>query len=83
MLNIKRTTKRWEAIKVFNRRAQVVITSVRIGYTYLTYSYHLEPPRCANYDLTLTVPHILHCKCWFQMGLVIYFSKGLTGLFFK
>jgi ribonuclease HI len=26
MLNIKRTTKRWESIKVFNRRAQVVIT---------------------------------------------------------
>jgi hypothetical protein len=25
----------------------------------------------------------LYCKCWFQMGLVIYFPKGLTGVLFK
>jgi hypothetical protein len=44
MLNIERTTKRWESIKVFNRRAQVLITRMRmrIGHT------------------TLTVPHILY-----------------------
>jgi hypothetical protein len=49
---------RWESIKVFNRRAQVVIIRMRIGQTHLTHSYHmnhLEPPRC---DTTLTVPHI-------------------------
>jgi hypothetical protein len=46
-----------EAIKVFNRRAEVVITSMRIGHIHLTYSYHLEPPHC---DTTLTVPHNLH-----------------------
>jgi hypothetical protein len=63
MLNIKRTTKRWESIKVFNRRVQVVITRMRIGHTHLTHGYHLnhlEPPRCDNCDTTLTVPHILN-----------------------
>jgi hypothetical protein len=40
MLNIKRTTKRWESIKVFNQRAQVVINRMRIGYTHLTHSVH-------------------------------------------
>jgi hypothetical protein len=47
ILRIKRTTKQWEFIKVFNRRAQVVITRMRIGHTHLTHSYHmnhLEPP---------------------------------------
>jgi hypothetical protein len=60
MLNIKRATKRWESIKVFNRRVQVVITRMRLGHTHLTRSYHmnhLEPPHC---DTTLTVPHILY-----------------------
>jgi hypothetical protein len=60
MLNIKRTTKRWESIKVFNRRVQVVITRMRIGHTHLTHGYHLEPPRCDNCGTTLTVPHILY-----------------------
>jgi hypothetical protein len=60
MLNIKRTTKRWKSIKVFNRRAQIVITRMRTGHTHITHSYymnHLEPPRC---ETTLTVSHILY-----------------------
>jgi hypothetical protein len=35
------------------RRAQVVITRMRIGHPHLTHSYHvnhLEPPRCDNCD---------------------------------
>jgi hypothetical protein len=50
------------SIKVFNRRAPVVITRMRIGHTHLTHSYHmyLKPPRCDNCDTTLTVPHILY-----------------------
>jgi hypothetical protein len=59
----------WEAIKVFNRRAEVVITSMRIGHTHLTYSYHLEPPHC---DTTLTVPHILHDCGLFIVGRAKY-----------
>jgi hypothetical protein len=66
MLNIKRTTKRWESTKVFNRRAHVVITRMRIGHTHLTHSKHmnhLKPIRCDNCDTTLTVKrakYILH-----------------------
>jgi hypothetical protein len=54
MLNIKRSTKRCESIKVFNRRARVVNTRRRIGHTHLTHCYqmnHLEPPRCNNSDI--------------------------------
>jgi hypothetical protein len=51
MLNIQRTTKRWESIKVFNCRAQVVITGMRIGHT-----HHMND----NCDTTLMVPYILY-----------------------
>jgi hypothetical protein len=49
MLNIKRTTKRWDLSKYSTEEL-----------THLTHSYHLEPPRCDNCDTTLTVTHILY-----------------------
>jgi hypothetical protein len=58
----------YETMGSYHRSAQVVITRMRIGHTHLTHSYymnHLEPPRCANCDTTLTAPHILHDCCLF------------------
>jgi hypothetical protein len=79
MLNIKRTTKRWQSIKVFNRRAQVVITRMRIGHSHLTHSYHLEPHRC---DTTLTIPHILYDCGLFDAARANY-GIGWSGCFLK
>jgi hypothetical protein len=73
--------KRCEAIKVFNRKAQVVITRMRIGHTHLTHSYHmnqLEPPRCDNCDTT--VPYILYdCGLFGAARAEIWNRRHLPG----
>ena len=82
---IKPDVQPWHSSSQKTRRAEILLTRLRISHTSLTHSYLLErkpPPQCpfCNSDI-LTVSHILlQCNKLQQQRLKMHLPSSLTNL---
>jgi hypothetical protein len=59
---IKKSTQKWHHLYNLNRRQEVTLARVRIGHSFLTYSFLIRkdsPPICNQYQEDLTIQHII------------------------